>query len=253
MLSQLDSCRSPADKAARLVAAHKIVVGEKFFFNLISWVAELVLDGLSRLPPIRLISEEEVDANHNDVPQTTESLPSAQKTASSNRSDHGAEVPSTSVLLTPTVEPSSIPALKINNEASVVEASPSQSHLSAETRVKSPPPPLNLDSEKLKLPSARKEPTPVSGDVLFPIMIFSVVKANPPHLVSNLLFTQRFRNQSIGGEESYCLINLMAVAEFLENVDMAALGLDNSDKVLRYGNFSTTRLKLNIFNVAPLI
>ena len=254
MLSQLDSCRSPADKAARLVAAHKIVVGENIFSNLISWVAELVLDGLSRLPPIRLISEDEVDANHNnDVPHTTKPLPSTQKTASSNRTDHSAEVPSTSVLLTPTVEPFSIPALKINNEASVVEAAPSQSHLSAETSVKSPPPPLNLDSDKLKLSSARKEPTPVSGDVLFPIMIFSVVKANPPHLVSNLLFTQRFRNQSIGGEESYCLINLMAVAEFLENVDMAALGLDNSDKVLRYGNFSTTRLKLNISNVAPLI
>ena len=76
-------------------------------------------------------------------------------------------------------------------------------------------------------------PISVSGDVLFPLIIFSVVKANPAHLVSNLLFTQRFRNQSIGGEESYCLINMMAVAEFLENVDMAALGLDNTDKVLR--------------------
>lgn len=77
------------------------------------------------------------------------------------------------------------------------------------------------------------EITPVSGDVLLPMIIFSVVKANPPHLVSNLLYTQRFRNQSIGGEEGYCLINLMAVAEFLENVDLAALGLGDSDKVMR--------------------
>lgn len=66
-------------------------------------------------------------------------------------------------------------------------------------------------------------------------MIFAAVKANPPHLVSNLLYTQRFRNQSVGGEESYCLINLMAVAEFLENVDLAALGLGESEKnVIRY-------------------
>ena len=73
----------------------------------------------------------------------------------------------------------------------------------------------------------------MSGDVLLPLIIFSVVKCNPPHLVSNLLFTQRFRNQSVGGEGSYCLINLMAVAEFLENVDMAGLGLGDSEKVMR--------------------
>ena len=56
-------------------------------------------------------------------------------------------------------------------------------------------------------------------------MIYSVVKSNPPHFLSHLLYTQRFRNESFGGEESYCLINLLAAAEFLENVDLAALGL----------------------------
>lgn len=79
------------------------------------------------------------------------------------------------------------------------------------------------------------EPTPVSGDILLPLIIFAVVKANPPRLVSHLLYAQRFRNQGVGGEESYCLINLMAVAEFLENVDLEALGLGDSEKkVLRY-------------------
>jgi hypothetical protein len=66
--------------------------------------------------------------------------------------------------------------------------------------------------------------------VLLPVIIFSVVKANPARLVSHLLFTQRFRNQSFGGEESYCLINLMAVAEFLENVDLGALGLGEGEQ-----------------------
>lgn len=69
------------------------------------------------------------------------------------------------------------------------------------------------------------EPTPVSGDVILPLMIYSVVKSNPPRLLSHLLYTQRFRNESFGGEESYCLINLLAAAEFLENVDLDALGL----------------------------
>jgi hypothetical protein len=65
--------------------------------------------------------------------------------------------------------------------------------------------------------------------------------------VSNLIFTQRFRNQSVGGEESYCLINLMAVAEFLENVDMAGLGLGDSEKVIRF------RIVCNVSNLRPLI
>ena len=69
------------------------------------------------------------------------------------------------------------------------------------------------------------KPTPVSGDVILPLMIYSVVKSNPPHLLSHLLYIQRFRNESFGGEESYCLINLLAAANFLENVDLAALGL----------------------------
>lgn len=81
-------------------------------------------------------------------------------------------------------------------------------------------------------------PTPVSGDILLPLIIFAVVKANPRHFVSHLLYTQRFRNQNVGGEESYCLINLMAVAEFLENVDLAALGLGGADKVVRFVFFS---------------
>ena len=91
-----------------------------------------------------------------------------------------------------------------------------------------------LVSRVLEISPLPAEATPVSGDVLLPMIIFSVVKTNPPHLVSNLLYTQRFRNQSVGGEESYCLINLMAVAEFLENVDLAALGLGDTDKVMRY-------------------
>ncbi|KAL4064059.1 hypothetical protein V8B97DRAFT_2078625 [Scleroderma yunnanense] len=83
------------------------------------------------------------------------------------------------------------------------------------------------------MPTSSETPTmtPVSGDILLPILIFSVVKANPANLVSHLLFTQRFRNHSVGGEEGYCLVNLMAVAEFLENVDLGVLGLEGGDRV----------------------
>ncbi|KDN42763.1 hypothetical protein RSAG8_06517, partial [Rhizoctonia solani AG-8 WAC10335] len=80
-------------------------------------------------------------------------------------------------------------------------------------------------------PSVNIQPTAVSSDVLLPAMIYAVVKTNPSQLVSHLLYVQRFRSRSVGGEESFCLINLMAVVEFLENVDLAVLGLASSEKV----------------------
>ena len=100
---------------------------------------------------------------------------------------------------------------------------------------KVPEPPSSTPSLDGPESSPQHSATPVSGDILLPLIIFSVVKSNPPHLVSHLLYTQRFRNQRVGGEESYCMINLMAVAEFLENVDLGALGLGDSEKkVIRY-------------------
>ncbi|KAF8632079.1 hypothetical protein AX15_002055 [Amanita polypyramis BW_CC] len=233
-LMQLEVCRAPADKAAVLVGAHKVVV-----------------DGLSKLPPIRLIPEEESRANRSkqgkpppfppEGAELKEIQSSVQKLAdghdgTSARGEDGSL--STSIPSIPAiVEPASGEELTTATQQDEKRA----------RGTKKPPPPLPLSPPPLDSPakttkspkqpenpnsptSERPQPksTPVSGDVLLPILIFSVVKSNPPHLVSHLLFTQRFRNQVVsgGGEESYCLINLMAVAEFLENVDLAALGLE---------------------------
>ncbi|KAF9482648.1 hypothetical protein BDN70DRAFT_874835 [Pholiota conissans] len=227
MLTQLDNCYSPVDKSAILVAAHKIVV-----------------DGLSKLPPIRLISEDEASNNGaEDGLLTARPKPASTKETEKLTSELESithEVRSEEAVYS-TSPPSAVVSPVEAPEASQANTSAS----SSSSRVKSPPPPLLLDSpthppHPHPIPhiphpdalSAPKEPTPVSGDVLLPLIIFSVVKTNPPHLVSNLLFTQRFRNQAIGGEENYCLINLLAVAEFLENVDMESLGLGDSDKVM---------------------
>ncbi|KDR67748.1 hypothetical protein GALMADRAFT_258040 [Galerina marginata CBS 339.88] len=226
MLTQLDTCRSPGDKSAILVAAHKVVV-----------------DGLSRLPPIRLISEHDVDQQDGVEEDLQTAKPNiTPKNVDANASSHSAEHNTTPAPSETINEPSNS-SLLLSPSPTPVEPSPAtEKPIPPPSKVKSPPPPLPLDEPPIPLPTSKppqlelatppKEPTPVSGDVLLPLIIFSVVKANPPHLVSNLLFTQRFRNQSVGGEESYCLINLMAVAEFLENVDMAGLGLGDSDKVM---------------------
>jgi hypothetical protein len=68
-----------------------------------------------------------------------------------------------------------------------------------------------------------RAPTAASGDVLLPLIICAVVRAAPPRLVAQLL-VQRFRSHATGGEAKYCLVNKMAVAEFLENVDLVVLG-----------------------------
>ncbi|KAG6841197.1 hypothetical protein C0991_000994 [Blastosporella zonata] len=232
-LSQLQACRSPADKAALLVSAHKTVV-----------------DGLSRLPPIRLMSEEESKA------QKASSELARKKVEAPPREPDGAlriMVPMGSSATesgTPkTSEDSSVevPSAEVDNvtpHASTHQASP------IPTIIEPEPEPADSAASSFTAPAAT---TPVSGDVLLPMIIFAVVKANPPHLVSSLLYTQRYRNQSVGGEESYCLVNLMAVAEFLENVDLAALGLGDSDKVLSAADLTPIPINRSpITNAAPL-
>ncbi|PCH44498.1 hypothetical protein WOLCODRAFT_105227 [Wolfiporia cocos MD-104 SS10] len=228
-LAQLDvSRRAPMDKAAVLVSVHKIIV-----------------DGLSKLPPIGLKSEEEL------LDEKTPRAASFVKSNSAPEDDEDDEhvnnfslkhepklqvdtlaATTEAPLASPTIVVSPIEASEddkdLLNSAQDTAVSPS-----AESKHLSPSGPARNGSPGPSVASRSSSPTPVSGDVILPLMIFAVVKANPPRLVSNLLYTQRFRRESAsGGEEGYCLINLMAVAEFLENVDLAALGLSESEKTV---------------------
>ncbi|RPD76245.1 hypothetical protein L226DRAFT_460479 [Lentinus tigrinus ALCF2SS1-7] len=216
-LMQLDSvCRSPADKAATLVSVHKI----------------LVADGLSKLPPLRLKAEDEI---------LEEKTPVASSFGKSVRPDDDeldrAVSPPPTVVVSPIsnspiaelqpITATEKTALLTPDNASGTSESSTNASASPILTVSPPPEPSSAS------PSPAPTATPVSGDIILPLMIFAVVKTNPPHLVSHLLFTQRFRREhAAGGEEGYCLINLMAVAEFLENVDLAALGLGESEKMV---------------------
>jgi hypothetical protein len=197
-----------------------------------------ILDGLSKLPPVQLKSEA-TPVNRKThkplliekdlpLPVTHSPLPSGSIEAV----DAPAIASPTTLISSPT---SDVPTVLVSDPHAAPADTPKQpsstpSSVSLDTpssQTASPPPPPP--------PISTTSTTPVSGDILLPLIIFSVVKANPPHLVSHLLYTQRFRNQRVGGEESYCMINLMAVAEFLENVDLGALGLGDSEKkVIRY-------------------
>ncbi|KAF9107253.1 hypothetical protein BGX27_008805 [Mortierella sp. AM989] len=86
-------------------------------------------------------------------------------------------------------------------------------------------------------PSSSSPRKQYSADVLLPLLIFSVVKSNPPMLISNLSYIQRFKVQDhLTGELAYCLTNMMAVVSFLETLDPQALGLSSDIRVLRHNN-----------------
>ncbi|RIA97332.1 hypothetical protein C1645_801860 [Glomus cerebriforme] len=104
------------------------------------------------------------------------------------------------------------------------------------TSPKSPNIPITSISPKLPMsPTFPTSPTDGYGDpnadAILPLLIFIVVKSNPKKLVSNLRFMSRYRIRNLlCGESSYCLTNIMAVVQFLENTEYLTLGL--SDKVL---------------------
>ncbi|KDQ50153.1 hypothetical protein JAAARDRAFT_42332 [Jaapia argillacea MUCL 33604] len=221
-LSQLElpTCHSPADKAAVLVAAHKVVV-----------------DGLSKLPPIRLKSDAEIEEQKNplsasftksDTDEPKDALISAPSTFATDASPPMVSSPEIIPILNLPPEHDEHHLTEANGAAHDPSPASSTYHSpSVSPRLHLSP---ALSHSELKPTSSTSKPTPVNGDILLPLIIYAVVKANPPRLVSHLLYTQRFRNQSVGGEEGYCLINLMAVAEFLENVDLGALGLGEDEK-----------------------
>ncbi|KAJ1980506.1 hypothetical protein H4R34_002433, partial [Dimargaris verticillata] len=86
----------------------------------------------------------------------------------------------------------------------------------------SPVAPAVLPADALLKPLAT-----LSADDLLPLMIYTVVRYNPPRLVSNLRYLQRYlyHERQTRGIPAYCLTTLAAAASFVETVDFAALGL----------------------------
>ncbi|KAJ7701926.1 hypothetical protein B0H17DRAFT_168152 [Mycena rosella] len=256
VLSNLELHQSPAEKASIMVHAHREVI-----------------EGLSRLPRIRLLTEEEERARASsrkiappkilsDAPGIVVS-PTALSPASVSipLADAGEGKPRPPPL--PLTPPPSVsisdaapepPAVMAESAAKPPAAATESSDVSLDSSAPATEPPAAAEPSSLApdslepvsrpellplppsyngdapvdTPSPPSTPTPVSSDVLLPLIIFAVVKSNPPRLVSHLLYTQRFRVTPSGiahGEEAFCLVNLMAVAEFLENVDLEALGL----------------------------
>ncbi|TKA80328.1 hypothetical protein B0A55_02202 [Friedmanniomyces simplex] len=69
-----------------------------------------------------------------------------------------------------------------------------------------------------------------SADAFVPLLIYTVLRAQPEHLASNVQYIWRFRNQDkLGGEAGYYMSSLMGVVTFIENVDRTNLTISDEE------------------------
>ncbi|KAJ5089529.1 hypothetical protein N7532_008213 [Penicillium argentinense] len=69
-----------------------------------------------------------------------------------------------------------------------------------------------------------------SADAFVPLLIYVVLHANPDHLVSNIQYILRFRNQDkLGGEAGYYLSSLSGAVQFIETLDRTSLTVSDKE------------------------
>ncbi|RMZ82122.1 hypothetical protein DV737_g2233, partial [Chaetothyriales sp. CBS 132003] len=69
-----------------------------------------------------------------------------------------------------------------------------------------------------------------SADSFVPLLIYVVLQANPDHLVSNIQYILRFRNQDkLGGEAGYYLSSLSGAIQFIEGLDRTSLTVSDEE------------------------
>ncbi|MCO5614860.1 hypothetical protein L7F22_069145 [Adiantum nelumboides] len=78
--------------------------------------------------------------------------------------------------------------------------------------------------------SMAADENPPGADEFLPVLIYVIIKANPPQLYSNLLFIQRYRHQSrLVSEPAYFFTNLVSAESFIENLNASSLSMDERD------------------------
>ncbi|KAM5463029.1 hypothetical protein MauCBS54593_007688 [Microsporum audouinii] len=69
-----------------------------------------------------------------------------------------------------------------------------------------------------------------SADSFIPLLIYVVLRANPEHLVSNVQYILRFRNQDkLSGEAGYYLSSLSGAIQFIESLDRTSLTVSDEE------------------------
>jgi hypothetical protein len=69
-----------------------------------------------------------------------------------------------------------------------------------------------------------------NADAFFPLLIYSILQTNPPHLISNLQYISRFRNPTkLQSESGYYLTHMFSAVSFLENLDHTVLSITKEE------------------------
>ncbi|KAF1817403.1 hypothetical protein P152DRAFT_463566 [Eremomyces bilateralis CBS 781.70] len=69
-----------------------------------------------------------------------------------------------------------------------------------------------------------------SADSFVPLLIYVVLHARPDHLVSNVQYILRFRDQDkLGGEAGYYISSLMGTIQFIENLDRTSITISDEE------------------------
>ncbi|KPV74458.1 uncharacterized protein RHOBADRAFT_54275 [Rhodotorula graminis WP1] len=223
--------RTPSAKLAILVECHKVLV-----------------DGLSKLPPVPLkkdldeadkasLSDHPVEVEMDDASSRSSSLPPSRAMSPPPPRHLEHKQSDDELLKTPRAplpnEERDVPEIKLPeaNElsTSVLDATSSSMFERPVVATAAPSPPVSIFETKRRPASIASTTATSSADLILPLLIYSVVRANPPHLVSHLHFVHRFRSESLlRGQSSFCATNFDAVVEFLNHVDVSSLGLSSS-------------------------
>lgn len=78
--------------------------------------------------------------------------------------------------------------------------------------------------------SMAADENPPGADEFLPVLIYVIIKANPPQLYSNIKFIQRYRHQSrLVSEASYFFTNLVSAESFIDDLDASKLSMDPNE------------------------
>lgn len=106
-------------------------------------------------------------------------------------------------------------------------------------------------------------PPPLSSDLLLPLLIYTILRypeVCTSHLLSNLLFVQRFRcedalptdgSRTGRGEEAFCLVNLVAGVEYVVSLSAPSSSAEDASDSIAIPGAKTPPSPMALFHHSP--
>jgi len=90
---------------------------------------------------------------------------------------------------------------------------------------------------RAKQPSAQQPGGECGADCFVPVLVYVILKANPPCLFSNIEYLSMYRHRSLlTGESAYYFVTFAGAVAFIENLDHTSLKLTSSEYLEHFGS-----------------